>query len=557
MTPQEALEQLKKASGDMDQERVAEICREVAAEVQDADEPFPPKVARSMLMTLRGKRYFAEMAQLGSSFVFGGQRDAKVRRLYAQGLIDSGQLPMALDFLKAVADDPDTSKGEVAEAWGLIGRVHKQLFVNGQGATSEKKQQRLEAAISAYDRVFDKDPEGSLWHGINVVALLARAQRDGITIGNDKDFKKVATNIRDVIDEREEDGAANIWDYATAMEASVALDDAATAIEWAEKYVRVGLTGPADEFEFGATLRQLREVWGATPDDFIGQSITPLLEAAMTDRSLNSEGGSGSVSLNSASVSQLASPENFDRLEKVFGKDAYKQVTWLQILFDRLQAIGLVVTRTGKGSGTGFVVNGRSIAPGLDDDWYFLTNSHVVTNDDEVHAAAPASRKPLRPEQAFVTFQLLYEEEPRQFAVKELIWTSPPHELDATLLRLDPPFYDGKVEPFPISVDLAEVEARPRIYIAGHPGGQSLTVSLHDNHLLEFDDRFMRYRTPTDPGSSGSPVFNDEWELVGLHHAGDSKMTGLEESGEAHEANEGIRLKAIMKAVRGFLEEPA
>jgi V8-like Glu-specific endopeptidase len=30
----------------------------------------------------------------------------------------------------------------------------------------------------------------------------------------------------------------------------------------------------------------------------------------------------------------------------------------------------------------------------------------------------------------------------------------------------------------------------------------------------------VQYTTDTLPGSSGSPVFNDNWEVVALHHAG-------------------------------------
>ena len=31
----------------------------------------------------------------------------------------------------------------------------------------------------------------------------------------------------------------------------------------------------------------------------------------------------------------------------------------------------------------------------------------------------------------------------------------------------------------------------------------------------------VRYRTNTEPGSSGSPVFDQNWNLVALHHSGE------------------------------------
>jgi S1-C subfamily serine protease len=256
----------------------------------------------------------------------------------------------------------------------------------------------------------------------------------------------------------------------------------------------------------------------------VGSAVLPLLEAAVLDRGLRSSEGRGSVQLETVSVSRLRYPETFTRLERVFGTDSFVTIRWLELLFEWLQAIGSVATRSGRGVGTGFVVQGRSMVEEMDEDWYFVTNSHVVTDDDSVIAAAPTRQRPLRPEEACITFELLFEDEPREFGVAEVIWSSPPEELDVTLLRLDGPFYEGSVEPYPLSDHLPDPDSRPRLYIAGHPGGGGLRISMHDNHLLDFDERRIRYRTPTNPGSSGSPVFNDEWDLIGVHHAGSDSM---------------------------------
>lgn len=56
--------------------------------------------------------------------------------------------------------------------------------------------------------------------------------------------------------------------------------------------------------------------------------------------------------------------------------------------------------------------------------------------------------------------------------------------------------------------------------IVQHPGGTPRKVAFRSNLLVSLDDATrLIYQTDTLPGSSGSPVFNDDWELVGLHHA--------------------------------------
>ena len=71
------------------------------------------------------------------------------------------------------------------------------------------------------------------------------------------------------------------------------------------------------------------------------------------------------------------------------------------------------------------------------------------------------------------------------------------------------------------------------VTVLGHPGGGTLSFSIADNELLDYEDTGFKlhYRTPTEGGSSGSPVFNQEWRLIGLHHAGGDAMCPVERTG--------------------------
>jgi len=135
----------------------------------------------------------------------------------------------------------------------------------------------------------------------------------------------------------------------------------------------------------------------------------------------------------------------------------------------------------------------------------------------------------------------------------DVVWTSPPGELDATFLVVKGMPENAK----PLKIHSRAVEWKkpapaPRFYIIGHPGGRDLEIALQDNHLVAYNERLLHYRTPTEPGNSGSPVFEPEdWRVVALHHRGGETMARIDGEAGTYEANEGVSILAIQKATRG------
>src|SRR4051812_46591801 len=61
------------------------------------------------------------------------------------------------------------------------------------------------------------------------------------------------------------------------------------------------------------------------------------------------------------------------------------------------------------------------------------------------------------------------------------------------------------------------------ILIVQHPEGSPMKLAMDTQAVIGLNGNGTRinYRTNTDPGSSGSPVFSMDWDLVALHHSGD------------------------------------
>lgn len=81
------------------------------------------------------------------------------------------------------------------------------------------------------------------------------------------------------------------------------------------------------------------------------------------------------------------------------------------------------------------------------------------------------------------------------------------------------------------------------VNLVGHPSGRLKEITIRRNELsLQLTD-FLHYSADTEPGSSGSPVFNDQWEVVALHHS------GVPGDNDDWVANEGVRVSSILASL--------
>ena len=165
------------------------------------------------------------MLSVGDALRGLGQDTPKIRRLYAQGLIEEGKLSAALDILRAlVADtaaDPRAA-GENAEARGLIGRVHKQRFVARTAAENTGARLALEEAVKSYYGVYTTSPGG---HARGLGSTRSRfspglRETAGLSPATRTTSRSPATSWPS------SKGSVSIertgWDFGTALEACVA-----------------------------------------------------------------------------------------------------------------------------------------------------------------------------------------------------------------------------------------------------------------------------------------------------------------------------------------------
>jgi len=514
--------QLNVALNTFDWNTVDQLIGDLIAMLARDPGKFDEAFARRVLSRLERQRRFGPMTRVGDAFLEAGFVAHQIRRRYAQALIDQGFFHAAEEVLRAVIADTSVPRFEQEEAQGLLGRTSKQIYVNAQAPANPRNVARLQNAVDSYWLSYASNPTENYWHGINVVACLRRAESDGVKLKAPAVPERVASNILRNLQNRENEsktGELPAFELATFMEVHLALGQFQEAVARAKMYAECK---DADAFEIASTLRQLEEVWRLRDDQAPGEMVLPVLRAALLKR----EGGS-------LKLSALGVRSN---LEKVFGADRSVSLKWYTDGLERAKSIARIETN-GKGFGTGWLVDSADFFPGRN-GLLLITNAHVIS-------PATPDRYPdsLRPEDATVHFQI----QGWKIPAGRVEFHSPVNELDATLLEL--PNLPSVAAALPLEPKVLEVANPPqRLYIIGHPGGRDLEFSLQDNQLLAVSERLVHYRTPSEGGSSGSPVFGPtDWKVVALHHAGRKDMPRLDGQPGIYEANEGIALAALKK----------
>jgi hypothetical protein len=117
----------------------------------------------------------------------------------------------------------------------------------------------------------------------------------------------------------------------------------------------------------------------------------------------------------------------------------------------------------------------------------------------------------------------------------------------------------------PLIADLGKLLVGEKVTFIQHPNGEPKQLAIRDNQVVDELELFLHYQTDTDPGSSGSPVLNDQWEVVALHHSGVPKRNskgevlppdgraweeGMGEQRIAWEANEGVLVSRLVQHIR-------
>lgn len=544
--PEKFVTKLKQAAKVFDRKHTEELCTQLVVHLYSSKIPYPLTESKNILGTLRRKRYFDLMSTIADVLIQTGQDEANIRRQYAQALIDQGYLSAALDVLQRLEQHclEKNEEAEWAEARGLIGRARKQIYMEAAaekrpGTIANKKAcENLLLAISAYAGVYEKSKQ-NIWHGINAVALLERAKTDQVDIDK-KIFPKAKQIAKEILKQISSKQEPDLWDDATAGEACLALKNYPQALDWIYRYTQ---DSPyADAFEYASTLRQFEKVWML--DDSIEEQaqILHLLREAL----LRQEGGRVEITNLAQTLATARTLESDKQFEKVLGIDRYKTFQWYRTGLERAAGVAQIMNRSGNGIGSGFIVQGTDIHQSFGEEWIVVTNAHVISDDPLEQSSSPAS---LPADEAQIRFEAI---DPEQlYAVKEILFSSPRSELDCTIVSLQSPA--EFVKPYPIAKRLPLVGKNQRVYVIGHPRGGGLSYSIDDNLLLDHETPRVHYRAPTEGGSSGSPVFNQQWDLIALHHAGGMAMKKLNNQPGYYPANEGLSFQSIRNAVAAKL----
>ncbi|MGH1364667.1 MAG: trypsin-like peptidase domain-containing protein [Calditrichia bacterium] len=233
------------------------------------------------------------------------------------------------------------------------------------------------------------------------------------------------------------------------------------------------------------------------------------------------------------SDTQWTGPTVEGELEQIIGsQNSMLPINFLSLGMKFSKSVCRVVL-SDNSRGTGFLIN----------DNLLVTNNHVIGSEEEAGGAkvefnfqktvdgknAPVSTYSLLPNKEFIT-------SPREKQGGD----------DWTIVKIDgnPNSKWGEI---PVIKIKNSVSVGSRATIIQHPGGGQKHIAFYHNIVVASSLQRIHYLTDTLEGSSGSPVFDNDWRLIAVHNRG-----GVHEpnSKQNRWRNQGIHINLIYDALK-------
>lgn len=238
-------------------------------------------------------------------------------------------------------------------------------------------------------------------------------------------------------------------------------------------------------------------------------------------------------------------------LERVLGRNDLISVRFLEDGWLKSRAVARIqigqAGGTGGGYGTGFLVGAGLL----------LTNHHVLPTAEVAAVSRAEFNYQLRLDGKLNTSQVM-ELDPAAFYLAD-------QDLDYALVAVKQHADLASFGWIPLIEEQGKLLVGEWVNIIQHPNGEPKQLAIRENRVVDELERHLHYLTDTAPGSSGSPVFNDQWEVVALHRSGvpatDARGEILAIDGRTWQpfmgehriqwiANEGVRVSQLVAHIR-------